>query len=72
MSDWKYPHGLIALAAACAETGDFEGAVKWQTEFLRLCPEVDRKKWEFLLDLYKSQKPFRGGRQESRPETGFG
>jgi tetratricopeptide (TPR) repeat protein len=68
MSDWKTMHGVGALAAAYAETGDFENAVKWEEEHLRLCPEGDRKKWSFLLDLYKSRKPFRGVREES----GFG
>jgi tetratricopeptide (TPR) repeat protein len=68
LSGWKYPNGLVALAAAYAETGDFDNAVKWQEEFLRLCSEGDQKKWGFLLDLYKSGKSFRGGRQE----TGFG
>ncbi len=29
MSDWKYDKGLLALAAAYAESGDFEKAVQW-------------------------------------------
>jgi tetratricopeptide (TPR) repeat protein len=68
VSGWKNPYGVCALAAAYAETGDFANAIKWQEEFLRLCSEEAKKKWGFLLDLYKSGKPFRGGRQES----GFG
>ncbi|MBS0263778.1 MAG: tetratricopeptide repeat protein [Planctomycetes bacterium] len=68
LSDWKSPPGILALAGASAECGDFDNAVKWQTEFLRLCPEGERKKWDFLLDLYKSRQPFRGAREES----GFG
>lgn len=66
VSDWKNAYGLCALAAAYAESGDFANAVKWQEAFLRLGSEEDKKKWGFLLDLYKSGKPFRGGRQESR------
>ncbi len=66
MSGWNNAHGVGALAAAYAESGDFVNAVKWQEEFLRLCPEGDKKKWGFLLELYKSGKPFRGQRQEFR------
>ncbi len=73
MSGWKYANGIVALAAAYAETGDFENAVKWQEEFLRLGSEADQKKWGFLLDLYKSRKLFRGGRQGGgRQEIRFG
>jgi tetratricopeptide (TPR) repeat protein len=66
MSGWNNAHGVGALAAAYAESGDFVNAVKWQEEFLRLCSEGDKKKWGFLLELYKSGKPFRGQRQEFR------
>ena len=59
LSSWKNAYGVCTLAAAYAEAGDFENAVKWQEEFLRLCSEVDRKKWSYLLDLYKSGKPYR-------------
>jgi tetratricopeptide (TPR) repeat protein len=66
MSGWTHAFGILTLAAAYAENGDFANAVKWQEEFLRLCSEENKKKWGFLLDLYKSGKPFRGGRQEFR------
>ena len=66
VAGWKNPYGVCALAAAYAENGDFANAVKWQEEFQRLGSEEVKKKWGFLLDLYKSGKPFRGGRQESR------
>jgi tetratricopeptide (TPR) repeat protein len=66
VSGWKNAHGVGALAAAYAEIGDFVNAIKWQEEFLRLCSEAEKKKWGFLLELYKSGKPFRGQRQEFR------
>ena len=32
LSGWKEPISLETLAAACALSGDFESAVKWQTK----------------------------------------
>ena len=75
VSGWKNAYGVGALAAAYAESGDFENAVKWQEEFLRLGSENDQKKWGFLLELYKSGKPFRerGSEfREPRQEFRFG
>jgi tetratricopeptide (TPR) repeat protein len=69
-SGWKNAYAVGALAAAYAESGDFVNAVKWQEEFLRLCSEGEKKKWGFLLELYKSGKPFREGR--GRQEFRFG
>jgi tetratricopeptide (TPR) repeat protein len=34
--DWNEPKSLMTLAAACSETGDFAGAVKWQQKALDL------------------------------------
>jgi hypothetical protein len=46
------------LAVACAEAGDFENAVKWQEKSLEASSEAEKKKWGYLLDLFKSGKPF--------------
>jgi tetratricopeptide (TPR) repeat protein len=75
LSGGKDALGAVALAAAYAETGDFESAVKWQEESLRLCPEDDKAKWTILLKLYKLRKPYREPGPESkdrRPEIWLG
>jgi tetratricopeptide (TPR) repeat protein len=51
---------LTTLAAAYAEAGDFENAVKWQTRAVQLAPSSERKAdWQTRLELYKDHKPFR-------------
>ena len=66
LSGWKDGYCLRMLAIACAEAGDFENAVKWQEKSLELSPESEKKKWGFLLDLYRSGKPFPIENQEFR------
>jgi hypothetical protein len=48
-----------ALAAAHAETGNFQEAVKWQEKALMKCPETYKKEFGGRLDLYRSGKPYR-------------
>ena len=51
---------MDTLAAACAETGDFESAVKWQTEAILLFSMIkDREAGEARLKLYLDKKPYR-------------
>ena len=50
---------LDTLAAAYAETGDFESAVKWQTKAMELADESNRKEIREHLDLLKAGKPIR-------------
>lgn len=64
LTGWKRPAFLETLAAAYAEIGDFDSAVKWQTKALDLWaqdPEFQRRAGE-RLDLYRSAKPYRDGR----------
>jgi tetratricopeptide (TPR) repeat protein len=58
---WKEPRFLTTLAAACAEAGDFTGAVNWQqTAALLLADkDPDRAECRRLLDRYKGKKPYR-------------
>ncbi len=59
--DWKNPIGLRTLAAASAEAGDFEAAVKWEKKSLALLfgdrePPAAAK---VRLKQYEDGKPIR-------------
>ena len=47
LTDWKEPHSLATLAAACSEAGDFDGAVKWQQKAIDLLPDKSPDKREY-------------------------
>ncbi len=58
----KYADAMIidTLAAASAETGDFESAVKWQTKALEALTDLkDRDDFSKRLELYRQKKPYR-------------
>lgn len=61
LTGWKDPQFLGTLAAACAEAGDFERAVQWQTKTNELASssDEDRAQGAVRLALYKSRKPLR-------------
>jgi tetratricopeptide (TPR) repeat protein len=64
LSEWETPSWFGALAAAYAEAGDFDNAVKWQTKYLDAnypnsnpsndTPEKARQR----LGLYEQKKPY--------------
>jgi tetratricopeptide (TPR) repeat protein len=66
LSGWKSAYFVCTLAAAYAEVGDFENAVKWQEKCRELSTESEQKKWGFFLELYKSGKPYRDETQTFR------
>ncbi len=62
MTDWKDADNLNILAAAFAEAGDFDAAVKWQEKALGLLAKDDepkRKDFGARLTLYRAKKPYR-------------
>jgi serine/threonine protein kinase len=63
LTEWKEAMYVDTLAAAYAETGDFESAVKWQKTAISLLTKEDPAEWqaefEERLKLYESGKPYR-------------
>jgi tetratricopeptide (TPR) repeat protein len=60
MSNWKRPGVIDTLAAAYAEAGDFDNAVKTENQCLQL-PEVFQGQQEGMqerLELYQAHKPY--------------
>jgi tetratricopeptide (TPR) repeat protein len=60
LSEWTQAYPIGALAAAHAEAGSFEHAVKWQTTANGMSTDVDDKqKGDARLKLYCENKPYR-------------
>jgi tetratricopeptide (TPR) repeat protein len=59
LTGWKEPALLDTLAAACAEAGDFDAAVRWQTKAGALVHDAgSRSGFEARLALYRAKKPY--------------
>lgn len=60
LADWKRADQLDTLAAAYAEAGDFDHAIKTQSEAIRLAgsPE-DEHEFKDRLQLYQRHEPYR-------------
>lgn len=60
LSSWKDWASVDTLAAAYAEKGDFDQAVKWQAKAIELATaSAVKAQLELRLDLYKAGKPYR-------------
>jgi tetratricopeptide (TPR) repeat protein len=61
LSKWTDPRCIAALAAAYAESGDFDKAAKFQTQAINLQSAYGpvSKKARERLDLYRDHKPWR-------------
>jgi tetratricopeptide (TPR) repeat protein len=78
LTEYKAPHVLSTLAAAYAETGDFDSAVKWITKGLEIAEKMkptekdgDKETIDALkkeLDSYKAKKPTRELLSEDKAE----
>jgi tetratricopeptide (TPR) repeat protein len=73
LTDYQQAHILSTLAAAYAETGDFEQAVKYSTKAVDLVkkskdPEI-QEALQKELDSYKAKKPWRERLEDGLPAT---
>jgi tetratricopeptide (TPR) repeat protein len=59
LSNWKDAGALDALAAACAEAGQFDEAVTWQRKAIDVAPEQVKSSLRARLELYEHGKPYR-------------
>ena len=60
LSQWAVPILLDTLAAAYAEAGEFEHAVKWQSKAIeQATSDYDKATMQTRLKLYKAGKPYR-------------
>ena len=60
LTEWTSPTALRTLAAAHAEAGAFEEAVKWQTKAIEAAPpDADPTDAQSRLELYQAGKAYR-------------
>ena len=60
LSQWSYYGALDTLAAAYAENGRFDEAVRWQKRSLSYAPEKSKAELKARLKLYEQGEPYRG------------
>lgn len=59
LREWKALDDVKTLAAAYAETGDFQQAVEWQKKAIEMAQGDAKTTEQELLKLYQSDQPFR-------------
>jgi len=66
-TEYKVPHILSTLAAAYAETGDFENAIKWSSKAVGMDDKEHDEALKKELENYKAKKPWREILSEGKP-----
>jgi tetratricopeptide (TPR) repeat protein len=64
LTGYKMPHILSTLAAAYAETGDFENARKWSAKAVEIGMKGQDEELKKELESYKENKPWREALKE--------
>ncbi len=69
LTGWMDAGLLDILAAACAEAGDFDDAVKWENKFFTYSiPEDLAKKARERLALYQNHQPYHANEEAPAPD----
>jgi len=68
LTDYKLPHILSTLAAAYAETGDFQTARKWSQKAVDIGDKQHQDSLKKELESYKANKPWREVLSEGEPK----
>ncbi|MHB8970446.1 MAG: tetratricopeptide repeat protein [Pirellulaceae bacterium] len=68
LTEYKQSHIVSTLAAAYAETGDFESAVKWSQKSVELGDEDIQPQLKLELESYQQKKPWREKKSEAAPQ----
>ena len=66
-TEYKLDYILSTLAAACAETGDFQSAIKWSTQATEIGDPQHGESLQKELESYKAGKPWRESLSEDEP-----
>lgn len=59
LTEWNDPKIVDTLAAAYAESGNFEEAVKWQRKAVELAPAEMKTELSSRIELYQAGKAYR-------------
>jgi tetratricopeptide (TPR) repeat protein len=59
LTNWKAMGALETFAAACAETGNFTEALKWEEQAVQMAIGTQKSSAQAKLELYKAGKPCR-------------
>lgn len=61
LTGYRKANAVGTLAAAYAEAGRFDDAIKWQTKAIELAPVPRKAGFRALLEFYRAGKPYRDG-----------
>lgn len=67
LSSWKDWNPVSILAAAYAEAGQFDLAIRWAKEALRLAPPEEQVTRELRITQYESGQPYRMPQEPAKP-----
>jgi len=72
LTNWKNASYIDTLAAACAEAGNFDEAIKWQKKAVDLLPKEQRSRYhKAKVKLYQAGQPYHRQRLFAKQMVGW-